>query len=322
MSDEFVQYKTSKIQELTSTFNKNMDHLFKYYNFWRLRLKSNYRQRVLVKIVIYHINDLKSKLTTSISYYKNLVMPEIQPTNNNSALLVGINYIGTEHELSGCINDTNTIHSIVSHLYKNITLLTDDAVLKPDRNTILHYFTQMLLSSSAGDVLFFFYSGHGSYILDKNNDEKTGYDQMILPCDLNPIVDDEFNDIIKSTLKKDVTLICLFDSCYSGSMLDLKYQYMDSLENNDFTQQSNQSDTLGNVIMISGCSDIQTSVDALIDKNRQGAMTWAFKESFTPSITWRELIINMRTLLEKSHFSQIPQLSSGSFLNIDSRVIV
>jgi hypothetical protein len=55
---------------------------------------------------------------------------------------------------------------------------------------------------------------------------------------------------------------------------------MDSLDNNNFTENINETETTGNVIMISGCSDVQTSMDASINNKSQGAMTWAFLESF------------------------------------------
>jgi hypothetical protein len=252
-------------------------------------------------------------------------MPEIKNKTNNSALLIGINYTGTNNELYGCINDTNSINSLISDKnFKKISILTDNTVKKPNRNNILAEFQNLLINSQSGDVLLLFYSGHGSYILDKNNNEKTGNDQLIVPCDLNGILDDELKNIIQLNLKKDVTLIALFDCCHSGSILDLKYQYMDSLDKNNFTENINESETVGNVIMISGCNDVQTSSDAYINKKNQGAMTWAFLEAFKSekNITWRNLLIKMRDLLKKSRFSQLPQLSSGTFLNIDSCVFI
>jgi len=252
-------------------------------------------------------------------------MPEIKIKINNSALLIGINYTGTDNELFGCINDTNSINSLISkYNFRKICILTDNTEKKADRNNILSEFKNLLTNSKSGDVLLLFYSGHGSYILDKNNNEATGNDQLIVPCDLNEIIDDELNNIIQLNLKKDVTLIALFDCCHSGSILDLKYQYMDSLDNNNFTENINESETTGNVIMISGCSDVQTSSDATINNKNQGAMTWAFLEAFKSekNITWRNLLIKMRDLLQKSNFSQKPQLSSGSFFNIDSPVFI
>jgi hypothetical protein len=58
---------------------------------------------------------------------------------------------------------------------------------------------------------------------DKNNNEKTGNDQLIVPCDLNEILDDELKSIIQTNLKKDVTLIALFDCCHSGTICDMPW---------------------------------------------------------------------------------------------------
>ena len=185
-------------------------------------------------------------------------------------------------------------------------------------------FKNLLINSQAGDLLFFLYSGHGSYALDKNSDEQDGYDELIVSSDLKGITDDELKTIIQQNLKNDVTLFAMFDSCFSGTMLDLRYQYMDSLNYDNYTENSKEAITIGNVFMISGCTDEQTSADAVFNNKANGAMTWCLLESLKqkPNETWRELVKNMRDLLKTSQFDQIPQFSSGSFVNIDSPVFI
>ena len=333
MSFEFEKYKALKIKQITDIYNINVLNLNNYYtntlNSIKRSKNTNANKNKLINALTIEVNNklnlLKIRYNNDIARINNLVMPEIINKINNSALLIGINYIGTSNELFGCINDTNSINSLISNCnFKNICILTDNTEKKPDRNNILSEFKNLLINSQSGDVLLFFYSGHGSYILDKNNNEKTGYDQLIIPCDLKSILDDELKSIIQTNLKKDVTLIALFDCCFSGSVLDLKYNYMDSLDKNDFTENINENETTGNVIMISGCSDIQTSSDAYINNKNQGAMTWSFLEAFKSekNITWRNLLIKMRNLLKQSNYKQIPQLTSGSFLNIDSPVFI
>jgi len=333
MSAVFNQFKALKIKNVTIIYNINVRNLNIYYNNALNNINrsrnTNMNKNKLIQTLVNEVNNkhklLKIQFNNDISYINNLVMPEIKIKINNSALLIGINYTGTDNELFGCINDTNSINSLISkYNFRKICILTDNTEKKADRNNILSEFKNLLTNSKSGDVLLLFYSGHGSYILDKNNNEATGNDQLIVPCDLNEIIDDELNNIIQLNLKKDVTLIALFDCCHSGSILDLKYQYMDSLDNNNFTENINESETTGNVIMISGCSDVQTSSDATINNKNQGAMTWAFLEAFKSekNITWRNLLIKMRDLLQKSNFSQKPQLSSGSFFNIDSPVFI
>jgi hypothetical protein len=333
MSTAFNEFKALKIKNLTNIFNNNVTNLTNYYNNALNNIKrsrnTNANKNKLINALVNQVNKkyqiLKTQLNKDILAVNNLVMPEIKNIKNNSALLIGINYFGTDNELYGCINDTNSINSLISNYnFQKISILTDNTEKKANRNNILAELKNLLSNSKSGDVLLLFYSGHGSYILDNNNNEKTGYDQMIVPCDSNVILDDELKNIIQTNLKKDVTLIALFDCCFSGSILDLKYQYMDSLDKNNFTENENETETIGNVIMISGCSDEQTSNDSIINNKNQGAMTWAFLEAFKSqkNITWRQLLISMRNLLQKSNFDQTPQLASGSFFNIDSPVFI
>jgi hypothetical protein len=146
---------------------------------------------------------------------------------------------------------------------------------------------------------------------------------MIISSDLKGIVDDELKSLIQKNLKKNVTLFALFDCCFSGTVLDLQYQYLDSLENDASTVNKNETETIGNVIMISGCNDNQTSADAYLDKKYQGAMTWSFISAVSESSTklsWKDLLIKMRDQLKTSDFTQLPQLSSGCFMDINTTV--
>lgn len=329
MSISLQDFKKMKIKNITTIFSQNMSSLSYNYNILIKRYLSDRKLRSKVNTIIIEynnkINILKKNYNNDIKIINNMVESIVinNLTINKNALLIGINYEKTDCELFGCINDVNNINNLLkTQNFKTIKILTDLTEVKPTRNNILNEFTNMLINSVKGDILFLFYSGHGSYTIDANSNERTGYDQMILPLDMNPIVDDELKNIINKYLKKDVLLIALFDSCFSGSVLDLKYQWMDSLDSNKLTENINENETNGKVIMISGCSDIQTSADAVIDNKNQGAMTWSFLNSFKDNITWRELLINMREKLKNSDYSQIPQLTSGSFFNIDSKVFL
>lgn len=326
-------YKQNRINENINIFNNSVSRL--YYNtvskinYIRTtrqtnRVKQNQINYVVNKFYVDY-NILKTELDKSILSIKNYVPTTLTINKNKKALLIGINYTGTSNELYGCINDANSIKDRISKEgFNDIIVLTDHTTQKATKSNILKEFTNLLVNSQEGDLLFLSYSGHGSYALDKNGDEKTGYDQLIVPCDLNMIVDDELKTIIQNNLKPNVTLFAMFDSCFSGSVLDLRYQYMDSLNYNKFTENNKQLETKGHVFMISGCHDYQTSVDAFINNKSTGAMTWSLLEALkqTPHCTWRELVINMRDLLKTSQYEQIPQFSCGTFENIDSTVFI
>ena len=295
----------------------------------------NIKQLLINNLIKKYYNDIKvinqlfnQNLSNSQPIIDNTLSSLINlEDSNKKALLIGLNYIGTSNELFGCINDTNSIKERISNKeFNNIRILTDLSDIKPTYNTILEEFTNLLVNSKEGDLLLFFYSGHGSNILDNNNDETDGHDEMIIPYDFKPILDDELKQIIQTNLKANVTLFAMFDSCFSGTVLDLKYQYLDSLNYDNYTENSTTLETEGNVIMISGCSDLQTSVDSKFNGIYNGAMTWALLDilnnNINEPISWRELIKAMRDLLKNNGFEQLPQLSSGKPLDIDSNVFI
>jgi hypothetical protein len=326
-------YKQNRINENNSVFNASVARLYSAVisnirSVQRSRQSNNVKQRQINSAINQYyanVNNLKSNLDKSIISIKNYVAKTIIINKNKKALLVGINYTGTSNELYGCINDTNSIKERISKQgFNDIKILTDLTSKKATRNNILDEFKNLLINSQAGDFLFFLYSGHGSYAVDRNGDEKDGRDELIVSCDLQGILDDELKALIQTHLKPDATLFALFDCCFSGSVLDLKYQFMDSLNYENFTENSKQLETLGNVFMISGCTDNQTAADAVFGGKAAGAMTWSLLESLKqkPNVNWRELVINMRDLLKTSQFTQIPQFSSGNFVDIDKQIFI
>jgi uncharacterized caspase-like protein len=333
MSSDLDTYKQNRINENNAIFNASVSRLYsavvsniRTVQRSRQNNASKQKQISFLNNQYYsNVNNLKSNLDKNILSIKNYVPKTITINKNKKALLIGINYTGTSNELYGCINDTTAIKErITKQGFNDITVITDLTTKKATRNNILEGFKNLLMNCQAGDFLFFVYSGHGSYAIDRNGDEKDGRDELIVSCDLQGILDDELKVLIQTYLKADVTLFALFDSCFSGSVLDLKYQFMDSLDYDKFTENSKQLETQGNVIMISGCTDNQTSADAVFDNKPNGAMTWSLLESLKqkPNVNWRELVKTMRDLLKTSQFTQIPQFSSGNFLDIDKEIFI
>lgn len=71
-------------------------------------------------------------------------------------------------------------------------------------------------------------AGHGGQTKDLDGDEDDGYDEVIYPVDFRTaghIVDDEMHRIMVAPLQPGVRLTAIFDSCHSGSALDLPYIY-------------------------------------------------------------------------------------------------
>jgi len=306
---------------ITSEINRNYEKALLLCN------NSNLEETKKINLMKYLINRYNHKIKELNDPHNKFLTNNvtINKSNNKSALLIGSNYYGSKYQLNGCINDVNSIKNfLINKDFTNIILLTDDNsnAQTSTKSNIIDGLIRILINSQSGDTIVLMYSGHGSYCLDENNDELRGYDQMIVSCDLKSIKDDELNSIIAKYLKKDVTLFCLFDSCYSGSVLDLKYQYLDSLNENKLTVNDKEKETRGTVIMISGCNDEQTSADAYIDYKYSGAMTAAFLYCYNnipqKYLTWKKILLGMRKYLKKNGYTQIPQLSSGKLIDINS----
>lgn len=339
-NDEFELYKTNKIKELTIKFIKEYNEIVTKYNNTIKLIQTAYttnRRKIVYINTLYaelnvNLKTLRAKYNDDVLQIKNLTSPTTISESqsyfkNKKALLIGINYIGTSIELKGCINDQNYMKDKIietGFINTNINLINDTTEIKPTRNNILGEFDKFTKNCNSNDLLMFYYSGHGSYAVDRNGDEKDGRDELICSSDLCGVTDDELKKIIQTNITSGVTLFALFDSCFSGSVLDLKYTYIDSLTNNMDTQNATDSETNGNVIMISGSNDTQTSAEIVVNDMPRGAMTWALLETLkinkTP--TWKELIVSMRDLLKKNGYQQIPQLSSGKPLDINSKCVL
>ena len=240
--------------------------------------------------------------------FKTLIKPVVP---KKRALLVGINYLRTQYQLNGCINDVVNVSNFLKTKGYTSTIITDTTPIRATKNNILNLLKQLFITSKPGDTCFFHYSGHGTNTVDRNGDEADRRDEQIVPCDFNLILDDELKALIQNFLPDNVTLFALFDSCFSGTVLDLKYNYFPTFLN------SKDSETKSNVIMISGCTDKQTSADALINKKWAGAMTTSFLQSVKGASSISVLLHRMQKYLATNKFTQIPQLSTGKMLNIN-----
>jgi len=333
--DDIQKYKTNKINELTSAFNTSLISLR---NILVANIKKINKMKIPKKIKIQKLNTLQktynnsvAKITKQYQTNKIKILSLTSIPKNRNSLLIGINYIGTPNELYGCINDTNNIKNMLQQKfsYNNFIFLTDQTNKKPTKDNIINEITKLLVNSKTGDSLFFLYSGHGTYALDLNNDELDGQDELIVPLDATNIntciSDDELNQIIKNNLKEGVQLFMLFDCCFSGTIMDLKYNYIYSDNFNNTTINPNCSETISQVIMISGCKDNQTSADSIVNYNKNvinsGAMTFSFLKTIQDlgtNISFKTLLVNMRKILSENGYSQIPQLSSGISIDINN----
>eukprot|EP00262_Sarcandra_glabra_P010582 TRINITY_DN2587_c1_g4_i1.p1 TRINITY_DN2587_c1_g4~~TRINITY_DN2587_c1_g4_i1.p1 ORF type:complete len:421 (+),score=69.15 TRINITY_DN2587_c1_g4_i1:174-1436(+) len=156
------------------------------------------------------------------------------------ALLVGCNYPGTKAELKGCINDVNRMYDALVNRYgfaeEQITVLidTDDSYTQPTGANIRRALANLVSSAERGDFLFFHYSGHGTRLpAETGEDDDTGYDECIVPSDMNLITDDDFRDFVDK-VPRGCLITIVSDSCHSGGLIDeAKEQIGESTKQDD-----------------------------------------------------------------------------------------
>ncbi|KAL2313552.1 Metacaspase-1 [Schizosaccharomyces pombe] len=151
------------------------------------------------------------------------------------ALLIGINYLNTQNELQGCINDVMSTSQLLIQRYgykqEDMVIMTDTASNQraiPTRQNMLDAMRWLVSDAQPNDALFFHYSGHGGQTKDLDGDEVDGYDETIYPLDhqyAGQIIDDEMHEIMVKPLPAGCRLTALFDSCHSGGALDLPFTY-------------------------------------------------------------------------------------------------
>ncbi|MCS6901607.1 MAG: caspase family protein [Myxococcales bacterium] len=143
------------------------------------------------------------------------------------ALLVGINQFQGSGvtPLRGCVNDVihwaDTLASSYGFAERDIEVLRDG---QATRRVMLRALESLLQSASPGDTLAFFVSSHGTQVPDYDGDEIDDMDEVLVTHDFTwdtALTDDELAEYF-ARVPSGVDLICVFDTCHSGTMLDAK----------------------------------------------------------------------------------------------------
>jgi metacaspase-1 len=140
------------------------------------------------------------------------------------AVLVGVDVYERSDipPLRGCVNDVVLVRQVLKQYLgvpnENIRLVVNERATKAN---IVHRLQGMILDAEDGDVLVFYFSGHGSQIRDRDGDELTdALDELICPYDMDwdrktYILDDDL-DAIFAEVGAGVILEAFFDCCFWG----------------------------------------------------------------------------------------------------------
>ncbi|GER52789.1 metacaspase [Striga asiatica] len=165
------------------------------------------------------------------------------------AVLIGCNYPGTKAELRGCINDVQRMYSCLIERYgfspDDITVLidTDESCTQPTGRNIRAALADLVDSARRGDFLFVHYSGHGTRLpAETGEDDDTGYDECIVPTDMNLITDDDFRELVDK-VPQGCQITIVSDSCHSGGLIDeAKEQIGESTKKNDDEREDEEEE--------------------------------------------------------------------------------
>ena len=265
------------------------------------------------------------------------------------ALLIGINNYQSINGLQGCINDVTNVRDILKTFFgftnNDIRVLTDT---RATRANILSRLEKMVSQGKPGDLLVFQFSGHGSQIRDRNNDELNDHlDELICPYDMNwdngYITDDMLGNILMR-LKKGVRMEIILDSCHSGTgtreinpfrpsgvqlpgmikgrfvtpPVDIESRYQGD-EDKLKPAKAFRTDQriILNHILWAGCRDNQTSADAEINGYYNGAFSYYFCKHIRENkgkILRTDLCATVKNSLKFNKFEQVPQLECDNNL--------
>ena len=141
----------------------------------------------------------------------------------DKALLAGINNYKTIGDLRGCINDTQSIRTLLVETFgfdpAAVRILTDKKVTKAE---LRKQWRWLISGLQSGDRVIFHFSGHGSYNVDQNGDEEDGVDELLCLYGMDwddpetYLLDDELHNWTQE-VPAGVQLTVLLDSCHSGT---------------------------------------------------------------------------------------------------------
>jgi metacaspase-1 len=258
------------------------------------------------------------------------------------ALLVGINYIGSGHELRGCINDANNMYATLAVAGFDVEMITEKDATTAGMIAALE---RLVADTVPGDVIVFHYSGHGSQLPSAT--EADGFEEIICPYDLDwvtKIITDKTLRDIFNRVSGGVNTTVILDCCHSGTMLNQDNSLMVTLNDvvtpgvvtpkgtkrflepparivkllmgRRLVNWSATRDVNKDAMLIAACRAEQSSADALINGMMQGAATAALLYAIkaNPVRTYKQLVTDMNDYMVVNGFAQRPELDGSPTL--------
>lgn len=244
-----------------------------------------------------------------------------------AAYLWGLNYRRIPGStLYGCIHDANNtarfLRAQFPALASSTTVYTDDVnTAQTTRAGWLATLRQIARDSANKAFIYIHVSGHGSSQVDRSGDELDRRDELLVPSDYTTagfIRDDDLNAIF-AQFAPSCKVLCCFDTCHSGTVLDLKYSWR--ADRTRSVIENRQAAVRANVVAISGCLDAGTSSDGGVavpgmPAGVMGAFTscWLRVLQTTPNLQTADafaVVDRVRAMLRSAGYPQYPVLTAS-----------
>jgi hypothetical protein len=243
--------------------------------------------------------------------------PPIPGEKRRIAILAAINnYPGSANDLNGCLNDIDDVELKLKNEFPAFMIKK----MKDSQVTVEGMYNQIkdvLVTLTAGDVLYWHYSGHGTQI--PSNSEPNGYHEALYLYN-GPFLDDQVQEL-QALTPEGVHVIAKFDSCFSGDMLrnskktQNRFYPMPGLRvRHKVIRRFGKRASLKGWVVFSGCGENQTSADAYINGRFNGAFTYYDNKSFSVDSTNDDEITKLHTFLPKGSYDQNPTIDGDSSL--------
>lgn len=250
------------------------------------------------------------------------------------AVAFGLNYAGdadASMRLKGCVNDARRMAAYLREIGVPCSIYTD--ATDPSDTSAAGIVSRLQELAKAShtenlELAWIHFSGHGVSVRDKSGDEADKRDEALVPRDYltaGYILDDSLNEILGDFNPK-TRVICVFDCCHSGTLVDLKFSWMGT---RCMTENAKCKAT-GPIITLSGCLDMQvakemdTSGEAA-DQQSSGVMTTnllaVLKTNPAARANVFSLVSLLRTRMSQGKFPQIPVVTSSYDLRTNPKFL-
>ena len=224
---------------------------------------------------------IKSYWGTLLTFLLVLVTLPNRAHAEKYALFVGVTEMKNQPRdnwLSGPNNDLPAMRKVFENVYgfkpRNILSLEKTAA---SRAGIEQAFREHLIQKAApGDLVVFYYSGHGTQVPDINKDEADGKDEALCPYDAGNtigsyVTDDDLGKWVGQLRTKNVFV--MLDSCHSGTglrgsdqarSLEVTIKGAPALPSTPRAGADDLKPDGETTVLLTGCRSDQTSADSLV----------------------------------------------------------